>query len=63
MKKLAAFLGTAASLFAVQSQAAVDPAITTAITGGTTDGTTIAGALLVFVISVGVVLYLKRKAG
>lgn len=63
MKKLAATLGSAAALFAANSQAAVDPAITTAITGGTTDGVAIAGALLVFVISVGVVLYLKRKAG
>lgn len=51
-------------LSAVQSaMAAVDPAVTTAITDATADGGTIAGALLVFAISVGVVLYLKRKAG
>lgn len=63
MKKLVAALSAAALVLSTNVMAAVDPAITTAITDGTADGKTIAGALLVFAIAVGVVLYIKRKAG
>lgn len=63
MKKLAATLGAAVTLFSANVMAAVDPAITTAITDGTADGKTIASALLVFAVAVGVVMYIKRKAG
>lgn len=63
MKKLVATLGAAATAFASNVMAAVDPAVTTAITDATADGKAIAGALLVFAITVGVVLYIKRKAG
>jgi hypothetical protein len=53
----------ALTLMASPVFAAVDVGITTAITDGTADGKAIAGALLVFAIAVGVVLYIKRKAG
>lgn len=62
MKKYLAALATSATVFTGEVMAAVDPAITTAITDGTADGKAIAGALLVFAIAVGVVLYIKRKA-
>lgn len=62
MKKLASTLGAALTVATGNVMAAVDPAITTAITDGTADGKAIAGALLVFAIAVGVVLYIKRKA-
>lgn len=62
MKKIVAvFSGVLATTGA--AFAAVDPAITAAIDGGTADGTAIASALLVFAVAVGVVLYIKRKAG
>lgn len=63
MKKLVAALSTAALVMSTNAMAVVDPAITAAITDGTADGKVIAGALLVFAIAVGVVLYIKRKAG
>jgi hypothetical protein len=63
MKKLAATLGAAVTAFSANVMAAVDPAITTAITDGTADGKEIAGGLLIFAVAVGIVLYIKRKAG
>lgn len=63
MKKLVAALSTAALVLSTNAMAVVDPAITAAIDGGTADGTAIASALLVFAVAVGVVLYIKRKAG
>lgn len=63
MKKYVASLGTALSLFAVQAQAAVDAAVTTAISDGLADGKAIAGGLLGLAVAVGIVLYIKRKAG
>jgi hypothetical protein len=63
MKKLVAVLSTAALVLSSNAMAAVDPAVTAAIDSGTADGTSIASALLVFAVAVGVVLYIKRKAG
>lgn len=45
------------------AHAAIDPAVTTAISDGTADGKTVAYALLAFAVAVGVVMYIKRKAG
>ncbi|WP_018076749.1 major capsid protein [Thiobacillus denitrificans] len=56
-------VGTGLSVMAGNAMAAVDPLITTAITDGTADGKEIAGGLLVFAVAVGIVLYIKRKAG
>jgi len=63
MKKKLARLAALGTLLAGNAMAAVDPAITTAISDGTADGKTIAGALLGFAIAVGVIMYIKRKAG
>jgi len=43
--------------------AAVPADVTSAITDGVADGKTIAYALLAFAVAVGVVMYLKRRAG
>lgn len=63
MKKLYSASVALLGLFAVQAQAAVPAAVTTAITDGTADGTTIGYALLSFAVVVGVIMYIKRKAG
>lgn len=43
--------------------AAVPSGVTDAIDTGTADGQTIAYALLVFAVTIGVIMYLKRRAG
>lgn len=55
--------GVLVAMAPVSAFAAVPVAVTTAITDATADGSTIAFALLTFAIAVGVILYLKRKAG
>lgn len=51
-----------ASVYAGSALAEVPAAVTTAIDGGLADGKTIAYALLAFAISIGVIMYIKRKA-
>lgn len=61
-KKFAA-IGTGLAVMANNALAAVPVEVTTAITDATTDGKTIGYALLGFAVAVGVIFYLKRRAG
>lgn len=63
MNKILALVSSALLFVSVEASAAIDPAVTTAITDGTADGKTVAYALLAFAVAVGVVMYIKRKAG
>jgi hypothetical protein len=51
------------SLIAVNSFAAVPATVTTAITDATADGQDLGWKLAALAVAVGVVFYLKRKAG
>lgn len=63
LKKSAVALGTSLTVAAGQAFAAIPAEVTAAITEGTADGKTLAYALLAFAVVIGVVLYIKRKAG
>jgi len=63
MKAKLQALAALASMQAMSVFAAVPADVTTAISDGTADGKTIAYALLGFAVTVGVIMYLKRKAG
>lgn len=63
MKKKLARLAALGSVWAGNAMAAVPADVTTAITDGTADGKTIAYALLGFAVAVGVIMFIKRKAG
>ncbi len=63
MKKYLLAIGTAASVLSMNAMAAVDAAVTTAISDGLADGKEIAAGLLGLAVAVGIVLYIKRKAG
>lgn len=61
-KKLAA-VGTALTVWGSNALAAVPADVTTAITEGVADGKTIGYLLLGFAVAIGVIMYLKRRAG
>lgn len=63
MKKLFTAIAAAFAFTSLQALAAVPAGVTDAIDTGTTDGQTIAYALLVFAVTIGVIMYLKRRAG
>lgn len=63
LKKIAGVVVSALALSSIQALAAVPAGVTDAIDTGTSDGQTIAYALLVFAVTIGVIMYLKRRAG
>jgi hypothetical protein len=63
MKSKLQRLAALASLTTANAMAAVPEAVTAAITDGTADGKTLAFALLAFAVAIGVIMYIKRKAG
>jgi len=66
MKALKALFATFLAMIGFTSLtalAAVPEGVTSAIDTGTADGQTIAYALLVFAVTIGVIMYLKRRAG
>lgn len=63
LKKSALAFATSATVFAGQAFAAIPAEVTDAITAGTAEGKTLAYSLLAFAVIIGVVLYIKRKAG
>lgn len=63
MKKQASALVVFLTGLVAQAQAAVPVDVTTAISDGLADGKTIAYGLLGFAVAVGVIMFIKRKAG
>jgi len=55
--------GVVVAISPLSAFAALPPGVQDAIDTGTADGKTIAYALLVFAVTIGVIMYLKRRAG
>lgn len=56
-------LGMTVALSPLSALAALPASVGTAITDATTDGTDLGWKMVVFAVTVGVVFYLKRRAG
>lgn len=63
MKSKLQRLAALATLGAGNAMAAVPVDVTTAISDGLADGKTIAYSLLAFAVAIGVIMFIKRKAG
>ncbi len=61
MKQKLLALAALASMYATASLAAIPTAVTDAIDDGVADGTTLAYALLTFAVTIGVIMFIKRK--